>query len=370
MKESQIRDNINRIVELFEEFHSKTAAEDILQIARTFSHKNFAILHSLWNIRRDYVSKDLLISCFSESTLLGPPLICTMEKFEFEPNISQAIQICLDFGFETKFSVVFESRTSDELAEQLLLRFLKSAFQMPEPNWIMIFDGMKNLRNLLFPEIIDDQKLMKIFASEMLSKLANEKFLGFPFHLVVDINSETSKKLSLENWHDLLLSKSLEFIDRALPKLNDQNLILAREVLTLVPGKQKPSKEIEKQKETISMIETCIQMGSQRLPATYRFCSPEIILQEVISSNKNYKQVKKCAEISKLLGLKPAVAKAMAYCAVEAAKSDDVSTLQKYIQKLNSTCRDMPIIYFVCKDIITSGKWQHLKEDLVNCMKF
>uniref|UniRef100_A0A914ZAM6 Uncharacterized protein n=1 Tax=Panagrolaimus superbus TaxID=310955 RepID=A0A914ZAM6_9BILA len=198
MKESQIRDNINRIVELFEEFHSNTAAEDILQIARTFSHKNFAILHSLWNIRRNYVSKDLLISCFSESTLLGPPLICTMEKFEFEPNISQAIQICLDFGFETKFSVVFESRTSDELAEQLLLRFLKSAFQMPEPNWIMIFDGMKNIRNLLFPEIIDDQKLMKIFASEMLSKLANEKFLGFPFHLVVDINSETSKKLSLE----------------------------------------------------------------------------------------------------------------------------------------------------------------------------
>lgn len=162
------------------------------------------------------------------------------------------------------------------------------------------------------------------------------------------------------NWQNLLLSKSLEFIDRALPKQNDQNLMLAREVLTLIPGKEKPTKEIEKQKETISMIETCIQMGSQRLPATYRFCSPEIILQEVISSNKNYKQVKKCAEISKLLGLKPAVAKAMAYCAVEAAKSDDVSTLQKYIQKLNSTSRDMPIIYFVCKDIITSGKWQHV----------
>ena len=149
-------------------------------------------------------------------------------------------------------------------------------------------------------------------------------------------------------------------MDRSLPKSNEQNLILAREVLTLLPGKQKPSKEIEKQKEMISVIESCIQMGSQRLPATYRFCSPEIILQEVISSNKNYKQVKKCAEISKLLGLKPPVAKAMAYCAAEALKCDDISTVEKYIQKLNSTSRDMPVIYNVCKEIVTSGKWQNV----------
>ena len=198
MKESEIRENINRVVELFEEFHPKTASQEILQIIRSFSHKNFALLHSLWSIRRSLVSKDLLDSCFAESTLIGPPLICTMEKFEYEPEISEALQICLDFGFEPRFSLLFESRTSDELAEQLLLRFLKSAFQMPEPNWILILDGMKNLRKLLFADLIDDQKNMKIFASEMLTKLAGERFLGFPFHLVLDINSENPRKLSLE----------------------------------------------------------------------------------------------------------------------------------------------------------------------------
>lgn len=198
MKESQVRDEIIKIVELFEEFHPSSAAEDVLFIVRKFSQNSFGLLHSLFSVRPKYVSKELLTACFSESSLVGPPLICTMEKFNFEENISQVLEICEDYGYEPQFSHLYDARMSDELAEQILLRFLKSAFKASELNYIMILDSMKKTRRLLFDELIEDKKITKIFASELLSKLAVERFLGFPFHLCIDMASKDEKKLSLE----------------------------------------------------------------------------------------------------------------------------------------------------------------------------
>lgn len=145
-----------------------------------------------------------------------------------------------------------------------------------------------------------------------------------------------------------------------MPSKTDQNLILARDVLTLIPANQQTSEKLKKQKELVELTELCIELGSPRLPATFRFCEPELILQETAAVNKNYKQVKKIAELSKLLGLKPPVAKAMAYCTVEAVKADDYPTVEKYIKKLNSTSKDMPVIFNVCKEILTTGKWKNV----------
>jgi len=153
-----------------------------------------------------------------------------------------------------------------------------------------------------------------------------------------------------------------------MPNQKDQNLILARDVLTLIPPNQQTSEKLKKQKELVELTELCIELGSPRLPATFRFCEPELILQETAAVNKNYKQVKKIAELSKFLGLKPPVAKAMAYCTVEAVKADDYSTVEKYIKKLNSISKDMPVIFNVCKNILSTGKWKNLHEELLTCM--
>ncbi|KAE9554911.1 hypothetical protein FO519_001876 [Halicephalobus sp. NKZ332] len=368
MEESQLQDEIVKIVELFEEFHPESASEDVIFIVQNFSGNNFGLLHTLFSVRPKYISKNLLIACFSESSLVGPPLICTMEKFNFEENISEALQICGDYGYEPKFSHLYEARASDELAEQIFLRFIKTAFKASEINYIMVLDSMKKIQKLLFDGLIENKKIINIFASELLSKLAIEKFFGFPFHLCIDTSSKDEKKLSMDEWQDLLLNKSLEFLDRAMPNQNDKSLILAREVLTLIPRDQSSSEKLKKQKDLVELTELCIELGSPRLPATFRFCEPELILQETTAINKNYKQVKKMAEVSKLLGLKSPVAKAMGYCTIEAVKADDYSTVEKYIKKLNSISKDMPVIFDVCKEILTTGKWKSLHEELLTCM--
>uniref|UniRef100_A0A7E4UXY6 Vacuolar protein sorting-associated protein 18 homolog n=1 Tax=Panagrellus redivivus TaxID=6233 RepID=A0A7E4UXY6_PANRE len=368
MPERQIRAQIRRIVELFEEFYPETAAPNILEVVKAYSQEDFGLLHALWSVRREYVSPSLLKACFSESTLTGAPLVSALEKFSFEPDVAAAAQVALEYGFEPRFSMLADARTSDELATHVVLRLLKAALAESDPNSILILDALKQLRGLLFEEVLSEASLLTLFASQLLDKLAPERFMGFPFHLVVDVSFKNPKKLSAEAWEQLLITKSNDFIDLAMPSKSDSNLNLAREVLTLLPGKAADSPAITQQKHLLDVIESCLGLGATRIPATYRFVEPETLLAEVVAVKGNYKQVKRCAELSQLLGIKPAVAKAMAFATKEAMHADDVSIVGKYVKKLNSSARDLPVIYGVCKEIVLSGRWPELKEDLIACM--
>ena len=75
-----------------------------------------------------------------------------------------------------------------------------------------------------------------------------------------------------------------------MPSKKDVNLELARDVLRLLPSKNRSvaAREIL---NSIFVIELSIDLGSQRLPATFRFCDPESLLQEVVKIGTNYKQV-------------------------------------------------------------------------------
>lgn len=95
-----------------------------------------------------------------------------------------------------------------------------------------------------------------------------------------------------------------------------------------------------------------LELGSKRIPASFAYCSKEILLSEIVSAKNNYKNVKICAELAKLLDLPTPSARALSECAVCALNRDDIKTVKNYVQQLAKSARDFNVVYELAKTIL------------------
>lgn len=93
-------------------------------------------------------------------------------------------------------------------------------------------------------------------------------------------------------FEELIVEKSKEFIDSAIPDLSDANLKRGSIVLEALRTGSRLPRLIAAQKKAIDIIKLSLEMGSKRVPATFSYCPKEILLSEIVSARENYKNVR------------------------------------------------------------------------------
>jgi len=194
-----------------------------------------------------------------------------------------------------------------------------------------------------------------------------------PFHLVVDLSgSATSANILLLKqsvFEELIVEKSKEFIDSSIPDLEDANLKRASIVLDALRTGARIPRILASHKRSIDIIRLSLELGSKRVPATFSYCSKDILLSEIVNTNNNYKNVKACAELAKLLELNTPSARALTECAVCALNRDDVKTVKNYVQQLAKSARDFNVVYELAKTILAKElDDDELNNDSIACL--
>lgn len=88
------------------------------------------------------------------------------------------------------------------------------------------------------------------------------------------------------------MEKSKDFIDSSIPDLEDANLNRAILVLDALRTGNRMPRLLASQKRSIDIITLSLELGSKRVPATFSYCSKEILLSEIVNTKNNYKNVK------------------------------------------------------------------------------
>ncbi|KAH7691366.1 Protein SMGL-1 [Aphelenchoides avenae] len=363
--------NILRVVEILEVFGKEQARTEALEIVKTQSRVNFNALDAVMSSRPGYFSTSMIIECFSESSATGDELVAAMRRFRLPPDWVKALEICNDADLRPTFSIFHDSLETKAFAEQFLKDYVHYAASKMGDNWAELTRRTFELRDLAFEDVVERRTLLRMIANQMLSWWVESPNAKTPsLNEVVDVHSNKPDLLPVSEFLDTVIEKSNEYIEMSNPSTDDENLTLARRVLDVLASLEiaKDQPTVVKQRDLLNVIAKCIGMGSLRPPATYRYCEPDGLLAEVVSVGTNYKQVKTCAEVSKLLGFKTPSARALAYCAAQAFKAKDTSTGHRYIQQLVKTAKGFADIYHVCKDVIPLCEEPSLRLDLITCL--
>lgn len=179
-------------------------------------------------------------------------------------------------------------------------------------------------------------------------------------------------------FEELIVEKSRDFIDSSIPDLTDANLKRASLVLDALRTGARMPRLLGAHKRSIDVIRLSLELGSKRVPATFAYCSKEMLLAEIVNTKSNYKnvsfkkdlydftnfgllnsnkdsknfQVKACAELAKLLELSTPSARALSECATCALQREDIRTTRTYVQQLAKSARDFGVVYELAKAIL------------------
>lgn len=89
----------------------------------------------------------------------------------------------------------------------------------------------------------------------------------------------------------MIVEKSKDFVDSAIPDLDDANLKRASIVLEALRSGARLPRQIAAQKRAIDIITLSLELGSKRVPATFAYCNKEILLSEIVNTKNNYRNV-------------------------------------------------------------------------------
>lgn len=179
-------------------------------------------------------------------------------------------------------------------------------------------------------------------------------------------SSDHSLPFALSAFEELIVEKSLHFLESAMADLADANLRRAAHVLDAIRTGTRAPRSIAAQRRAIDVVRASLELGSRRIPATFAHCPKEMLLSEVVGTKSNYKnvralfyltfdscvQVKACADLAKLLDLSTPSARALAGCASCALERNDTNTLKNYVRQLAKSARDFAVVYEMAKTIL------------------
>lgn len=92
-------------------------------------------------------------------------------------------------------------------------------------------------------------------------------------------------------FEELIVETSKEFLDSAIPDLDDANLKRSSLVLDALRTGSRLPRLLANQKRALDVIKLSLELGSKRVPATFAYCNKEILLAEIVNTKNNYKNV-------------------------------------------------------------------------------
>ncbi|KAI6180922.1 Sec39 domain-containing protein [Aphelenchoides besseyi] len=276
----------------FADKNCEKSSNQILRFVREHSTRNFDVLNELKTLRPELLTSKTLIDCFLGFELTGRPLIDAMKQFNLDQKLIEVVELC---------------STIPKLKDQTFADFHSAS--------------------------LDAKKARDLIGKFQQSDLPAARLA--PFHLVVDLSGTAeSAKVSLlkQNvFEELIVEKSQQYLDLAMPDLNDANLRRAIVVLD------------------------SLRTGS-RLP-------------RLIATQKRQIDVKTCADLAKLLELSTPAARALANCATTALERKDTNTLGNYVKQLAKSARDFVVVYEMAKKILErDSDDEDLQDDALACL--
>lgn len=196
MKEKDIRENIDQVIEIFEVFHPEAAKNEVLNLVKAHSRHNFDILDRLWQTNPMYFPTKSLISIFCENTSFsGETLIDALTKYAVSPKFPQLLDLYSKENFYPTFIQLYNSLTSKTLAEQIITKFIKGGVQQASVEWARLLNEALEICQIGYSESLKKSDVTKILASEMLSSYATKRFADFPISLIVDVRGQRIEHL-------------------------------------------------------------------------------------------------------------------------------------------------------------------------------
>ncbi|KAI6229085.1 Neuroblastoma-amplified sequence [Aphelenchoides fujianensis] len=389
MSRKMIVENFKEVIQLIEfaDGDRGKAAEQILQLVREQSARSFDVLNALKAARPELLTADTLTQCFLGFELNGEALIAAMREFGVQQELVVVVELCSQLPrLKDHTFADFHAATADPQKARALIREFVSgscaAVKKPPPTdewWRELLARARQLRRSAFEAAVGDEEVLRFVCGEMLESVCRHSSDDLPasrqapFHLVVDLSgTAASAKIPLlkqSAFEELIVEKSQQFLDSAMADLADANLRRAAHVLDAVRTGTRAPRSIAAQRRAIDVVRASLELGSRRIPATFAHCSKEMLLSEVVGTKNNYKNVKACADLAKLLELSTPSARALAGCASCALERNDTPTLKNYVRQLAKSARDFAVVYEMAKAILERQlDDEDLQDDALACL--
>ncbi|KAI6224867.1 Neuroblastoma-amplified sequence [Aphelenchoides besseyi] len=387
MSRKNVVEHFDEIVQLIEfaDKNREKSSNQILRFVREHSTRNFDVLNELKALRPELLTSETLIDCFLGFELTGQPLIDAMKQFDLDQKLIEVVELCStipklkDRTFADFHSASLDAKKARDLVGKFVRGSCEQTKKQTDEWWRNLLAQSRQLRRSQFEKLISDEELLRLICSEMLESVCYQQKSDLPaarqapFHLVVDLSGTAeSAKVSLlkQNvFEELIVDKSQQYLDLAMPDLNNANLRRATVVLDSLRTGSRLPRLIATQKRQIDVIRSSLELGSKRVPGTFAHCTKETLLTEIVGTKNNYKNVKACADLAKLLELSTPSARALANCATTALERKDTNTLGNYVKQLAKSARDFVVVYEMAKKILErDSDDEDLQDDAMACL--
>ncbi|CAJ0946411.1 unnamed protein product, partial [Mesorhabditis belari] len=323
-------------------------------------------LLKLHELRPDLANQELTIACLKETQKTGEDLLEMLKELNFDRRYQLCLSHLLRYNVKPTFSTVFDAFNDRMAALGIFLKFVSSgsARCKTETEWEELRDSVLYLQETVFPNL-DQQDALEILVREY---LACDEIYSKPDSLLLFLALSPSKdtptnKLSFSESIQTVLEKCEEFLQNSTGR-NDQLLSKARFLATAVSPKSKDATSFLKKLEVVDLA---LDLGYSKMPVSIQYIEPNMLLEEVVSIERNYKLGKKVARLAVVLAVDTPVATALSLCALEALERDDIDVVQKYLAEIMAKARGIEKVYQLCIQLIKMPVLQELRDDIYAC---
>ncbi|VDM37473.1 unnamed protein product [Toxocara canis] len=371
MGEEEVCANMARLVELAEYLHHADRCDDVetelCRVVCAFCKKSLRALESLQDTRRGQISNKTRIAAFCAFERTGQQLIIAASRLGIETSLVQALETFSMHNLEPTFDKLDASLSDATLASQMLFKMVRSSGASTRAQWIQLKADLLAVHSSIYSSLLTKHDVLKNLALQILDRDSlrlSREILDIVL-CFDDSVLERESRLSKEESINVLIEKSTDYWNMAEPVVDEPNLRLAREVLSIAPSKCSPV--LSEQLRQLDALELALHLGCRLLPVKFRFVDPDQLLSDVVKIGRNYKKAKECAKLAQLLRVRTPVARAMELCAVEALLVRDEHVLRKYCEQLIKTAKGLSSIHSLCIDVIRSRFLENMEEELLAC---